>query len=107
MTCTTSNIVYMLYCRKCTRSQYIGETGNSLKTRFALHRSHIRQNQGTLVTRHFNQPDHCLQDMRCLPIEKQFLEDRKRREDREHFWIRKLKTESPCGLNEKPTKSNW
>ena len=101
MTCTTSNVVYLLYCRKCPRSQYVGETGGSLKTRFALHRSHIRQNVGTLVTRHFNQPDHCLQDMRCLPIEKQFLDDRKRREGREKFWMKKLRSHHPTGLNDK------
>ncbi|XP_070203199.1 uncharacterized protein [Littorina saxatilis] len=41
MSCTSSNIIYTLYCNKCDHAQYIGETKNSLKTRFYLHRSHI------------------------------------------------------------------
>ncbi|KAL8596881.1 hypothetical protein ACOMHN_065831 [Nucella lapillus] len=53
MTCiTTSNIIYLLSCRKCDHSQYVGEAKNALKTRFYLHRSHIVQNIGTRVTIH-------------------------------------------------------
>ena len=54
MTCDSSNIVYLLYCDTCRHTQYIGETKNSLRTRFYQHRSNINTNTGTHVTRHFN-----------------------------------------------------
>ena len=101
MSCVTSNIVYLLYCSKCKHSQYVGETKNSLRTRFYLHRSHIRTNTGTCthVNRHFNASNHSLQDVRCHPIEKQFSDDDSKRREREKFWRQKLKTLFPYGLN--------
>ena len=48
------SLLLLIYRRN---SQYVGETKNALKTRFFVHRSHIRKNTGTLVSRHFNQQD--------------------------------------------------
>ena len=101
MSCDSSNIVYLLFCHKCKQSQYIGETQNSLKQRFYLHRSDIKRNQGrcTHVNNHFNGPDHSLSDLRCLPIEEISKECKKTRKSREQFWIAKMKTLHPFGLN--------
>ena len=99
MTCDTSNIIYLLYCARCDKSQYVGETQNTLKTRFYLHRSHISHNKGTHVTRHFNTGKCTLLDMRCKPIEKEFSDDPHRRLQREEFWKGKLHTAFPEGLN--------
>jgi hypothetical protein len=101
MTCETPNIIYLLFCSKCKKSQYIGETKNSLKQRFYQHRSNININTGTLVTLHFNQVDHSLDDMRCIVIEKVYSQIHSRRLAREAFWVSKLKTLSPYGLNTK------
>ena len=46
--CQRSNIVYLLYCDTCQQSYYVGETKNTLKTRFYQHRSNINKNTGTL-----------------------------------------------------------
>ena len=99
LTCETENIIYMLYCDKCNHSQYVGETKNKLKTRFYQHRSNINKNTGTLVTKHFNQTGHSLNDMKCIAIEKVHTDNLKRRLQRERFWISKLKTSTPEGLN--------
>eukprot|EP00745_Piridium_sociabile_P013804 TRINITY_DN2026_c0_g1_i5.p1 TRINITY_DN2026_c0_g1~~TRINITY_DN2026_c0_g1_i5.p1 ORF type:complete len:690 (-),score=105.99 TRINITY_DN2026_c0_g1_i5:520-2589(-) len=99
LTCTSTGIIYLLFCSKCRCSQYVGETKNSLKTRFYLHRSNINTNTGTLITRHFNQPDHSLANLRCIIIEKVFNNTLAQRLKRENFWIKKLKTISPFGLN--------
>ena len=99
MTCTTTGIIYLLYCTKCKGCQYVGETQNSLKTRFYLHRSNVNKNTGTHITRHFNQTDHSLEDLRCTIIEKVFNNNLSQRLKREKFWIRKLKTVHPFGLN--------
>ena len=69
-TCQSSNIVYLLYCDTCQQSQYVGETKNTLKTRFYQHRSNISKNTGTLVTKHFNQTDHSIHNMKCVAVEK-------------------------------------
>ena len=99
LTCETSNIIYMLFCDKCNNSQYIGETKNKLKTRFYQHRSNINKNTGTLVTRHFNQAGHSLNNMKCIAIEKVHTDNLQKRLQRERFWITKIKTDTPNGLN--------
>ena len=53
----------------CEYTQYIGESKNSLKTRFYQHRSNINKDTGTLVTKHFNQKGHSLKNLKSLPIE--------------------------------------
>ena len=99
MTCETSNIVYLIYCNKCPTARYVGETMNSLKTRFYLHRNHIKKNAGTHLTSHFNKPDHSLQDMRCHGIEIVRHPTLDARLNREAFWRNKLHTLFPEGLN--------
>ena len=99
LTCQSSNIVYLLYCHTCQQSQYVGETKNTLKTRFYQHRSHINKNTDTLVTKHFNQTDHSIHNMKCVAVEKVHSDKREDRLRREAFWIQKLKTVVPCGLN--------
>jgi hypothetical protein len=99
ISCTTSNVIYLMWCGKCQDKQYVGQTENPLKTRFYLHRSHVNQNTGTLVTSHFNLPDHSLADMKCVGIEKVFRQDLSTRLRRETFWRDKLKTLAPFGWN--------
>ncbi|KAL8561484.1 hypothetical protein ACOMHN_011166 [Nucella lapillus] len=99
MSCETTNIVYLLYCDLCQNTQYIGETQNSLKSRFYQHRSNVNKNTGTHVTLHFNRPSHTLQNIKCLPIEKVYSDTKEKRLQREFFWMNKLKTVYPMGLN--------
>ena len=99
MNCETKNVVYLLFCSKCNKTQYIGETKNKLKQRFYLHRSNINKNTGTLVTQHFNQPHHTLQNMKCIAIEKIRSDSHTIRIARETFWIFKMQTLTPLGLN--------
>ena len=69
ITCTTSNIIYLISCRICG-IQYIGETKNSLKKRFYGHRSTVKtQKLDTPVGQHFNLPNHSISDMILQGIE--------------------------------------
>ena len=101
VSCESENIIYLLFCAKCPNSQYVGETQNSLRNRFYLHRSHISRNTGkcTHVNAHFNSPNHSLRDLRCLPIEKIKSLSKPLRKAREQHWIKTLKTIFPSGLN--------
>ena len=98
-TCQSSNIVHLLYCNTCQQSQYMGETKNTLKTRFYQHCSNINKKTGTLVTKHFIQTDHSIHNMKCVAVEKVHSEKPEDRLRREAFWIQKLKSLAPCGLN--------
>ena len=101
-TCDTSNIVYLISCKKCRGAQYTGQSQNSLRERFYLHRSHIGRDVGTPLTHHFNLPGHSLDDVECVVIERMqniSLDWRLKRED---FWATKLDTYVPHGLNVRP-----
>ena len=98
-TCQSSNIEHLLYCDTCQQSQYVGETKNTLKTRFYQHRSNINKNTDTVVTKDFIQTDHSIHNMKCVAVEKVHSDKREDRLRREAFWIQKLKTLAPCGLN--------
>ena len=99
MSCETSNVVYLLFCDICPHTQYVGQTKNCLRTRFYLHRSNINTNTGTHVSTHFNKPGHSLANLKCLAIERVHVGTLKRRLQRETFWISKVKTLFPHGLN--------
>ena len=99
LTCQSSNIVYLLYCDTCQQPQYVGETMNTLQTRFYQHRSNVNKMTGTLVTKHFNQTDHSIHNMKCVAVEKVHSEKHEDRLWTEAFWIQKLKNLAPCGLN--------
>ena len=95
--CITNNIVYLpsLLWHLPTITIH----GRNKEYTQDQHRSNINKNTGTLVTKHFNQTDHSIHNMKCVAVEKVLadkLEDRLRREA---FWIQKLKTLAPCGLN--------
>ena len=105
-TCDSKNIIYLISCKKCKNAQYVGQTEQSLRDRFYLHRSDIDLNRGTPLTCHFNENNHTLRDMRCCIVERVFGTTLQDREDREDFWIDKLKTLARCGLNVERTEKN-
>ena len=102
--CNSRNIIYLIHCDSCG-SRYVGETGRTLRERFNGHRADVRLDIRTSVSTHF---DGCLCnfDRHCIvyPIEE--LPDtlseetnKKQRLKRENFWIRKIKTYPPFGMN--------
>ena len=106
MTCQVQNFIYILFCSKCKNKQYVGESKNTMKTRFASHRSDIKiksKQSGKIphIIQHFSLPGHSLSDMRAFPIEQVYRKDTQYRRSRERFWYLKLHTVYPEGLNEK------
>lgn len=95
-----ANCVYIIECKKCPK-QYIGETRGPLKTRLSHHRYNIRDGhkEETALVQHFQR--HGLHNvyLRGLEHNPQWTTIQRRR--RESFWIRKLDTLVPKGLNEK------
>ena len=99
ITCDTPRVIYVLFCNACKQSQYVGQTSGPLRQRFYLHRSDINRERGSLVTKHFNSPGHSLQDMRVIGIERVYGHDLEDRLRREGYWMKKLRTITPEGLN--------
>ena len=115
LTCNSANIVYLLTCSTCGL-QYVGETAQSLKTRFNGHRKSIKNpaKHGTckILSGHFNNgicknSDYSVQILEKLEgtgrtednaLDRDSTSIRKKRED---YWIRTLRTVYPYGLNDK------
>ena len=116
MDCQSVCLIYLIQCKNCD-VRYVGETNNSLHERFIGHRSDIKCKKATPVATHFNnvcKPEH----LKITPIElvkegERNLEsdnildrleqkqDILRRLEREQFWMRKLNTITPNGLNQR------
>lgn len=94
----TRNCVYIITCNKCG-SQYIGETGNSIRIRLAQHRYNIK-NQKEMHTKlvpHFL--EHGLQSLEVSGLEHNINWTAAQRQQTERYWIRQLDTRYPTGLN--------
>lgn len=104
LTCESANIVYLIECKKC-EEQYVGETSRSLKTRLGNHVSNIRGYKDTAVAEHFNQIDHDGNlDLEITPIlqiqdQGSKVKNMLTRRKYETFFIRKLDTMTPNGMN--------
>ena len=113
VSCKSSDLIYLIDCDKCKKTQYVGETGQTLQKRFHAHRSDIKRKTNehkkdqsflkkeTLVAKHFQTENHTLEDMRVTVIELIKAQDANTciRKKRERFWRHKLKTNYPQGLN--------
>ena len=98
--CKTSNIIYGIKCDHCGKIVYVGETGTSIYERFQNHLSSIRRMKDDPVANHFQEGEHMLRDVKIIGIEKMKTRDIHFRKVRESFWIQKLKTLTPQGLNQ-------
>ncbi len=80
--------------------QYVGETVNALHIRLNGHRSDVKTKKlDKPVAAHFNLPDHSIEDLEVMGIEKIHDNDPGRRKLRESYWIFKLESLAPQGLN--------
>ena len=112
MTCSSSNIIYLITCSRCG-VQYVGETSQRLNLRMNNHRTAINGKKDTILYEHFRQEDGC-HITHCIvqPIEKiddsgSKQDQKKKRLEREAFWIKKLRTLTPYGLNDRLDGKNW
>ena len=55
-------------CNLCPKAIYIGETSNSIRQRINGHMSNIKCNRNKLVAKHFNKPDHTLDNLKLAVI---------------------------------------
>jgi len=98
--CSSSNVIYLLECKKCTKhNQYVGQTNRKLSERAAGHRAKAKltTSRNLPLYKHFAGRDHDFEtDAKFSVLEKttknQLLV-------RESHWINTLETVHPKGLN--------
>lgn len=95
---TTKNVIYLIWCNQC-RKQYVGETGNQLTVRLTQHRYNIKTRKQTHlpIVQHFI--THGLTQLKCTIIRHDPSWTTSQRRGQERYWIHKLKTREPTGLN--------
>ena len=94
----TSNCVYLIRCLTCG-VQYVGETGNTLLTRFTQHRYNVRHGKETHLplVEHFVLHGWAALSATVLQSNPGWSLARRRRAER--IWIYRLGTLHPVGLN--------
>jgi len=95
----SKNCIYIIWCTQCNL-QYVGETSNTLLTRFTQHRYNVlrKKNTHTHLVKHFLL--HGWQSVRATVAECNLRWNRAQRLRAERVWIHKLNTRHPRGLNE-------
>ena len=107
--CNCKNIVYLIECKRC-EEQYVGETSKTLRARLTNHISDINRYCSTSIAEHFNQFDHDgVSDLQITPVLQvpdhgSAFKNSLARRKHESFFIEKLKTMTPDGINEKLEK---
>ena len=98
--CKTANAVYLMTCNICNK-QYVGETKLPINKRMNLHRSDwkTRKFNRSPVAEHFNEVGHSFDNVELCCIEANKRWSDTQRKARETYWIRRLNTLQPFGIN--------
>ena len=96
-------IIYLITCRKCAQ-QYVGKTKTTLYIRFNNHKSDIKlhntsKSKNLPIGRHFSSPGHSVNDISIMGIEQIHKQSDEVILRRERYWILKLQTLHPKGIN--------
>ena len=106
-TCKSNFIKYLLECKLC-KIQDVGKAETAFNIRLHNHRKDVKDPKAIPADKHFNQTGHNFHLHAKLIIIEQLQEIEKtsneilkeRLKTRETFWIKKLKTLTPSGLNQ-------
>ena len=109
LNCRSPYVLYLGYCIKCPNQQYVGKSEPPAHKRFNTHRYDAKKPSGLSFDKHFATDGHNFDhDARFILLEqiKNYRslpknEIRAIMEHREDYWMLKLKTLSPTGLNDK------
>ena len=96
--CSSSNLIYLITCKKC-KKQYVGLTTHTLKYRVNHHRTNILTKKSIYLCDHFNLPDHNIEHLAIQAIDTTTEADPTTLRQLELYWIKKLQTLVPKGLN--------
>ena len=111
VTCKSKFIIYLLECIKCN-IQYVGKREWPMNIRLNKHRNDVFREDAIIVCQHFKQISHNFNEHAKITIIEQLKHQNKSLtqmrsilEEREDFWIKKLKTLHPYGFNQELNKN--
>ena len=94
--CQTTSIVYLATCTQC-KIQYVGQSGRRFHDRIMEHLRYIRHGQHALGNHYSGRCES--KNLLVKVIEKVTPDSEHLRLQREKYWIEKLDTKIPYGLN--------
>jgi hypothetical protein len=95
--CSSKGVIYLTTCTHCNK-QYVGQTGRKLKEKMREHLYNMYQKK-EVTGIHYSLPGHSHLNFKVQIIEKVTPNTPTCRLEREDFWIKKLSTKIPLGLN--------
>ena len=107
MNCKSRFCIYLGHCTLCPKSQYVGKSEPEAHLRYNTHRRDVHGPLGGPFDKHFLQAGHRFNDHarftlleQINPKGKTASEIRTLMEDREDYWMTRLKTITPDGHND-------
>lgn len=95
--CSTKGLIYLTTCSHC-KKQYVGQTGRTLRERLKEHLQNIYHKE-EVTGLHYSLPGHSHWDLKVQIIEKVTPNTPSYRLEKEEFWMKRLVTKTPHGLN--------
>ena len=110
LNCRSQNIIYLGHCALCPRTQYVGKSEPPANLRINTHRRDVTGPLGGAFDKHFAQEGHDFNKHARFTIIEQIrshksnskLENRRLLEQREDYWMIRLQTIKPHGMNDSP-----
>ena len=107
LNCRSKYCIYLGHCTLCPKSQYIGKSEPAANLRYNTHRRDVHGPLGGPFDKHFQLPGHQFNEHarftlieQINPKGKTTAEIRQLMEDREDYWMVRLKTLTPHGYND-------
>ena len=107
LNCKSRNTIYLGHCILCEKNQYIGKSEPPAHLRFNTHRHDVNGDNGCSFDKHFALPGHNFDKHARFTLIEQInssglskLETRQLLENREDYWMKRLKTIHPQGQND-------
>ena len=106
LNCRSKNTIYLGHCVLCRGNQYVGKSEPPANLRINTHRRDVHSPTGCAFDTHFLLPGHNFNDharftlIEQLKVSKSTQENRRLLEQREDYWMLRLKTLAPYGMND-------
>ena len=88
--CRTKGAVYGIWCDKCVKIVYVGQTKRMVMKRLRDHLHCLKKEDESKPTYHFHRPGHTTEDMGVLVLEGVGEKDEAHRLERKRWWIERL-----------------
>ena len=109
LNCRSRNVIYLGHCILCPRTQYVGKSEPPANLRINTHRHDVKDPSGGAFDHHFALPGHDFNQHARFTLIEQVrnhttntkAENRRLLEAREDYWMSRLRTITPLGMNDR------